>query len=293
MWLLALLLGADSSTVLKVPLAPAESVAVTVAGAGTPVLLVPGLFGSAYAFRDLAPRLVAAGYRTVIVEPLGIGGSARPPNADYSLTAQAARLAAVLDTLALRGTLVVAHSAAGAMAFRLAAGRPDLVAGIVSIEGGPIEDPVTQGFRLAMKLAPLLKLLGPGNLIRGEVRRQLRSASGDTSWVTEPVIDGYTAGATRDMDATLDAFRAMARAREPRLLASLLVRVSCPVRLLVGGARHRSAPRPEEIALLRDSLPAFAVDTIPGVGHYLFEERPEAVVDAVVALGARHPGATP
>ena len=293
MWMLALLPAVDSGTTLMVRLAPAESVAVTLAGTGTPVLLVPGLFGSAYAFRGLAPRLVDAGHRTVIVEPLGIGASARPKGADYSLTAQAHRLASVLDTLGLRDVIVVAHSVAAAMAYRLAAERPDLVAGIVSIEGGPIEDAVTPSFRFAMKLAPLLKVLGPRQMIRSEVRRQLRSSSGDTSWITEAVIDGYTAGAVHDLGATLDAFRGMARAREPWPLASVLGRIACPVQLLVGAAPHDSGPSPEEIALLRASLPTFALVTVAGVGHFLFEERPGAVVDAVAAFSAVRPGATP
>jgi len=96
-----------------------------------------------------------------------------------------------------------------------------------------------------------------------------------------------------DLGATLDAFRGMARAREPWSLASVLGRIACPVQLLVGAAPHDSGPSPEEIALLRASLPTFALVTVAGVGHFLFEERPGAVVDAVAAFSAVRPGATP
>lgn len=286
MWILALLLLADSATVRTVALAPAESVAVRLSGHGQAVVLVPGLFGSAYAFRDIAPRLVAAGYRAVIIEPLGIGGSARPREADYSLTAQARRIGAVLDTLGVRDAIVVAHSVAGAMVFRLAIERPDLVAGIVSIEGGPVEDATTPGFRLAMKLAPVLKLLGARDVIRDQVTRQLASSSGDPAWVSDAVIEGYTADAVRDLGATLDAFQGMARAREPWPLGPALERIACPVRLVLGGAPHRSSPRPAEIEVLRAALGAFAVDSVPGAGHFVFEEQPEAVLRSVHALRA-------
>src|SRR3954470_9594617 len=78
-----------------VPVAPAESLRVTVAGSGKSVILVPGLFGSAYGYRHLLVLLPAAGFRTIVIEPLGIGRSPRPRLANYSLTAQADRIGAV------------------------------------------------------------------------------------------------------------------------------------------------------------------------------------------------------
>ena len=60
---------------------------------------IPGLFGSRFGFRNVVPRLTEAGYRVIVIEPLGIGSSARPEGSDYSLTAQADRIAVVLDTL--------------------------------------------------------------------------------------------------------------------------------------------------------------------------------------------------
>src|SRR5256885_9639733 len=88
MWLLTVLLLADTSRAFSIALAPAESVWVTVEGAGDPVVLIPGLFGSAFGYRRVLRGLVDAGYRTIVIEPLGIGTSARPEHADYSLTAR-------------------------------------------------------------------------------------------------------------------------------------------------------------------------------------------------------------
>jgi pimeloyl-ACP methyl ester carboxylesterase len=196
LFLLALPLAADTATVQTIAVAPAESIAVTVVGHGEPVVFIPGLFGSAFAFRNIAPRLAEAGFEAVIIEPLGIGGSARPRSADYSLTAQAARVAAVLDTLGLRDAVVVAHSIGGSIAFRLAFHRPDLVAGIVSIEGGPAEEATTSGFRFAMHFAKLLRF-GGSRLLRSQVDREMKQASGDSSWVTDAIVTGYTAARAR------------------------------------------------------------------------------------------------
>ena len=48
-------------------------VVATGSGGGPAVVLLPGLFGSAYGFRVVGPLLNAAGYRVIIVEPLGVG----------------------------------------------------------------------------------------------------------------------------------------------------------------------------------------------------------------------------
>lgn len=134
---LLLLFAADTtSRPVVVSVAPAESLWVAEAGAGEPVVLIPGLFGAGYGYRKVVPLLVASGYRAIVIEPLGVGRSGRPARADYSLTAQADRIGAALDSLAVSGAIVVAHSVVSTMALRLAIRRPDLVRGIVSLEGG-------------------------------------------------------------------------------------------------------------------------------------------------------------
>jgi 3-oxoadipate enol-lactonase len=287
MWLLALLALADTTQVFVLGVSPAESLEVTVVrgpavAREAPVVLIPGLFGSAFAYRGVIPKLTAAGYRVIVIEPLGVGSSARPERADYSLTAQADRIATALDQLGVVGAIVVAHAVGASIAYRLAYRRPELVRGIVALEGGPAEAAATPGFRRAMRLAPWVKLFGGARLIRNKIRAYLIAASGDTTWVSEAVMDGYTAGAARDLDGTLKAYIRMARSRERERLRSHLGEIRCPVRLIIGGAPHDGAPPPEEVALLAAALPAFAVDTVTGAGHFLYEERPQAVVAAVL-----------
>lgn len=286
MWLFALVLFTDSSHVFRVAVAPAESIRVTVAGSGPPVVLVPGLFGSAFGFRNLVPELTAAGFQVVVLEPLGIGSSPRPESADYSLTAQADRLASALDHLGLTDAIVVGHSVGASMAFRLAYRRPDLVRGLVSLDGGPTETAATRGFRKAMLYAPWVKWMGGAKLIRKKIRSYLEAGSGDPSWVSDEVVRGYTQGASEDLDGTLKAYLRMASSREPERLAPHLAAIRCPVRLLIGGVKHEGGIRPEEIVLLGQRLQAFSVDTVPGAGHFVYEERPHRVLEEVQALMA-------
>ena len=289
MWLLALLLIPDSGSVshaFMVPVAPAESLSVEATGRGDPVVLIPGLFGSAFGFRKLVPLLVDAGYRAIVIEPLGVGASARPEKANYSLTSQADRIAAVLDSLHVRHALVLAHSIGGSEAFRLAYRRPDLVRALLSIEGGPTEKAITPAFKRALRLAPWIKLFGGIRLIRRKIRGMLMDSSGDASWVTDAVVLGYTAAAARDLDATIKAYLAMANAREPEQLAPHLSQIRCPVRLMVGGARHDGDVGVREVELLERTLPAFVLDSVPAAGHFIQEEEPGALLAGVARLKA-------
>jgi len=286
--LLALaLIGTPAPEIRRVVVSPAETLHVEVAGEGDPVVLIPGLFGSAYGFRHVIPLLLEAGYRTIVIEPLAIGQSSRPEGADYSSGAQAIRLAAALDSLGVHQAFIIAHSAAASSAFRLAYRRPDLVAALLSIDSGPAETVATPGFRRAMRLAPLLKLFGVG-LLRRKIRGQLVDASGDPHWVTDEVVRAYTEPATRDLSGTLKAFRAMAHAREPEALAPHLGEIHAPVALLVGGAPHEAGVVPGEIDAMRQVIPSLGVEMVPGAGHYLQEERPDAVAGALQHLRSRY-----
>src|SRR5437867_9493500 len=230
MWPLALLVLADSSHAFPLVLPRAESLQVAVAGAegGAPVVLIPGLFGAAFAYRKVIPRLTEAGYRAIVIGPLGVGNSGRPEHADYSLTAQADRIAGALDQLGVTWAVIVAHATSASIAYRLAYRRPDLVRAVVSLEGGPVEAAATPGMRRAMQLAPWIKLFGGVRLIRKKIRENLIALSADPSWVSDSVVDGYTAGAARDLDGTLRGYLAMAASRERERLEPRLSAITCP-----------------------------------------------------------------
>jgi pimeloyl-ACP methyl ester carboxylesterase len=155
---------------------------------------------------------------------------------------------------------------------------------LVLLEGGGAERAAGPGFRRAMKNSPGLQFF-PG-LMRSAIRKGMTSASGDASWVTDEVVTEYTRGAFRDLPATLDAYRAIARAKEPDDIADRLREVGVPVQLLLGGARHSAGPPDEEVRALVSGLATLTIDTVAGAGHHLAEERPDVVVQALAGAGA-------
>ncbi len=282
MGMLVLLLAVGATGLTTITVAPDEDLVVLDEGAGRPVVLLPGLSGCAYGFRKITPLLHEQGYRTIIVEPLALGQSARPDGADYTLTAQADRVARVLDELEVTGALVVAQGVGFSMALRLALARPDQVGALVSIEGGPAETAATPTMKTGLKLAKLLAKVVGSQFIRKGAIDALKDSSGDASWVDGRTAREYIKGARRDMDGTLNAFIAMAEQPEPYELRPRLGEVAQPVLVLLGGAEHHGALGDEDVATLRDGLPDATFRTVAGAGHFLYEERPEAIVAALV-----------
>ena len=283
---LGLLGPLDTAAVVRdIPVARGEFLRTTSVGSGRPVVLIPGLFGAAFGYRRIVGPLAELGYRAIVVEPLGFGWSAHPRRANYSLSAQAVRVAAVLDSLGIHKALIVAHSTGGSIALRLAYERPDLVEGILSIDGGPAETAATPGLRRAMRFGGMLtKALLQPDAFRGEVRREIVANSSDTSWVTPAIVAGYTEGATADLSGAIDAWQGMAKSVESESLLARLGDCRVPVRLLVGAVPHQSGVGADQIALLARRLPDFSVDSVAGSGQYVQEEQPEAVLAALEKL---------
>jgi pimeloyl-ACP methyl ester carboxylesterase len=269
-----------------IAVAPQENLAVVDEGPpqGRVVVLVPGLSGCAYSFRKVTPLLHDQGIRTVIIEPLGLGLSDRPRDADYTLTAQAARLATVLDQMDMQGAVFVSQGVATSMVLRLALARPELVAGVISIEGGAAESAATATVRSQLKLTKLVAKLGGANLLRERYAENLAKASGDASWIDRRAVNRYFRGPRRDLSATLDALHAMTEQEEPLTLGPRLGEIMVPVRVLCGAADHAGGLEPTERELLARSLPDVGIYDVPDVGHFIQEERPRTVVSATVAL---------
>jgi pimeloyl-ACP methyl ester carboxylesterase len=283
---LALLAGApDSAVVRDIEVAPGETLRITTIGEGQPLVFIPGIFGAAFGYRTITGPLAARGYQCIIVEPLGYGWSSHPKHADYSFTAQTERISRALDRLGVTRALFVAQSSGAAIAFRLAIARPGLVRGLLSIDGGPAESAATPGMRKAFRFGGLLaKLAFDEVMLRHDVRREIVLNSGDTTWVTDAVIRGYTAGQAADMHGSIDAFQQMSKSTEEGSLADRLQDCAVPVRLLVGTVPHPAEVTRDQRQLLSAKLPNFKADSVAGSGQYIQEEQPAAVLAAVARL---------
>ena len=277
--------GAQDLRTLGIVVAPAETLHVELSGNGDPVVIVPGIWSSAYGFRKVTPRLASAGVRVIIIEPLGVAFSSRPHGADYSLTAQSRRVAAVLDSLDVTSALFVGQALSASMLLRLAVESPRLVDGIVSLEGGASEQSATPGLRRGLAIASFLFRIFPSHrLIRYRVRTSLENVSGDKSWITPETVDAYMASFNTSITQTFAAYRAMASSTEAFSLGPRMTSLTFPVELMLGTAPHYGGLEPSETAQLEKHLRGLRITRVPGAGHLLNEERPGDVAAAILKM---------
>lgn len=140
---------------------------------GPAVVLVHGTLAWSGTYRPLMERLADAGYRAIAVDLPPFGFSERPANEDYGRAAQATRIAALFDALALDHVVLVGHSFGGGATVEAAMTLGDRVRGLVLLDaalalGQPASDPPlpfalrpTRGALVATTLTNPL-MIGPG-----------------------------------------------------------------------------------------------------------------------------------
>jgi len=264
---------------------PLAAVPASPRSATTPmVVLLPGPIGSAFAMRHLTGALTREQVPTAVVDLLGMGESGKPSGADYSLARQSERLLAVIDTLAIERVLIVAQGTSATAALRLAALAPSRVLGVISIAGGPVDVQGSRNVDLALALAPMLDNRFGRALGRRRFRSAVREQSADAAWCTDNVLRAYLEPFDRNLAVALRALRSMAEAKEPTPVKVHLAEIHVPVQLLVGDKRSASTPTDAQIALMTHAIADFRVDTIARAGTMIHEERPEAVISAILRM---------
>jgi len=238
------------------------------AGQGSPVLLIHGLGASTFSYRYTIPEL-SRHFRVIAPDLLGFGYSARPADADYSLTAQARRLRALLDALGIERAAVVGHSMGGALAMRFATSYAERVSRLVLIDSA-VDRELRRGGRLVWLFQALLPV---GALFtihsRRFRRRALRVSVHDPAHVTDEVVEGYFRPAR--MKGHLRALgRTMASWWQDELVEP--ERIAQPTLLLWGEHDRLLPPRVGEELARR--IPNAKLMVVPSAGHQVPEEQP-------------------
>jgi lipase len=127
-------------------------------GRGEPIVALHGLTASYVNFIGIAERL--AGRRPLFAVDLRGRGDSDKPDGPYGMAQHARDVAAAMRAMRLGASVIVGHSMGAFVATALAAQEPELVAGLVLIDGGyvpAIAIPQSQGLDAA--LAPRIMQL--------------------------------------------------------------------------------------------------------------------------------------
>jgi pimeloyl-ACP methyl ester carboxylesterase len=103
-------------------------------GRGAPIVAVHALTASYLSFGGIAERL--AGRRPLLALDLRGRGDSDKPEGPYGMEQHAADVACAMRAMGLSRAVVVGHSMGAYVAAALAASEPELVAGLVMLDGG-------------------------------------------------------------------------------------------------------------------------------------------------------------
>ncbi len=237
-----------------------------------PVVIAHGLFGSARNWGAIA-RALATDRAVIAVDLRNHGQSAWDDSHTYPDLA--ADLAEVLEAEGTPADLI-GHSMGGKAAMVLALIRPDLVRRLAVIDIAPMAYGHTQqGYIDAMRGLDLTGLSS-----RAEADRQLSAA------VPDPGVRGFLLQSL-DLRADPPRWRLNLDALEMNMPAILgwpapEGQFERPALFLAGGASDYV--QPEHRPAIRAAFPAARIARIPGAGHWLHAEAPEATADTLRAF---------
>lgn len=259
-----------------------------IGGDGPPLLLVHGWPETWYAWRLLMPTL-AQHFEVIAVDQRGIGLSDKPETG-YDTGTLARDLVALMDALGHERFAVVGHDTGFAISYALAADHPDRVerVALAEIPGspgtvpapplfvpGPLNDRVWHlGFNRIDKLNEQL-VAGREDLFFGwEFDAAARKLPDDViDYYVSVLSDPESLHGTFQWYRALDETIAQDGERKSR-------RLTMPV-LAIGGEASFGEHVGEAVQAVADDVQSLV---IPGVGHFVAEEAPEQMLDALTGF---------
>ncbi|MBI3454992.1 MAG: alpha/beta fold hydrolase [Candidatus Rokubacteria bacterium] len=246
-----------------------------------PVVLLHGLAGHARTWDHVAEAM-AARFRILALDQRGHGESGWAPDGDYRASTMAADLAAVVEALALPRFSLVGQSMGARVAIVFAAAHPGRVERLVLVDMGPeIAPEGLRRIRTTVSQAPeeldseeeayrLLRAAAPRYrepLLRHRVRHSLAPLpNGKLTWKHDKVLRDRAREGNRDIPS----------------LWPELARITCPTLIVRGG--ESDVLSPQIAARMLDVLPEGRLVEIPGAGHTVPGDQPEAFIQAVLAF---------
>lgn len=245
------------------------------AGHGPALVLVHGLLGYSFSWRNAIPML-ARERKVIAVDMPGAGFSECFSALDGRLVAAAQRLKAFLETIRAFPCDLVGSSYGGTTALRLAALQPECIRTLVLVSPANPWSHIGRK-RLALLRIPTVGGLFPkvGRCIGPLPQYFLSRMYGDASRLSEETVRGYSLPVARP--GVLEHAVKITRSwhEDMRELQREMPKAAAVPTLLVWGGNDRLVEQASMEPLRRNFKTAKTV-VLEGLGHLPYEESPEA-----------------
>jgi pimeloyl-ACP methyl ester carboxylesterase len=243
--------------------AGAVTIQVAVYGEGETVVLLPGNGRGTEDFDDLSQRLVRAGYRAVLPQPRGIGGSVGPLDG-LTLHDLGTDVATVITAVGGAPVTIVGHAFGNRIARVVATDHPTLVQQVILVAAGGMIPP-------SPETQEAIRRASETGLAREERLAALRRAYFATGNDPGPWESGWH----------IPVSNAQRAANSATPVQAWWAGGSAPM-LVLQGAEDASAP-PENARRLLEAYGArITVVEIPGAGHAMLPEQPERIASEIL-----------
>jgi len=249
-------------------------------GSGPTLLLVHGLLGYSFSWRNCLPA-VAQHFTVYAVDLPGTGYSERPRHLDCCLRTSAERLLRFMDDVGIATCDLLGTSHGGALAITAAALAPARFGRLVLV--APANPWSPRGKFLSVLLTswpvqPMFLAAFPHLSFVHE--HYFRRLYGDPRRISPGTFEGYRAAL--EQERTFDYALNIMRTWNPDMqsVKESLPKIADIPTLLIWGDRD-TAVSPASMKPLQQSLHNCRVLVMPGIGHLPYEEAPEEFVRAV------------
>lgn len=251
---------------------------VAMSGSGPPLVLLHGFTGSGEIWAPLRAGFSAA-HTVIAVDLPGHGRSSAPADPQrYTLTRFADDLAHVLDALAVERTALLGYSMGGRAALRFALSHGDRLAALILESTSPgISDDALRSERLASdnSLADSIERDGIERFV--ERWEQLPLWSSQSNLSDDARAKLHAQRLENDPAGLANSLRGAGAAVELPVL-DRLAEIHAPTLLIAGALDSKYV---ELGRLIQKSLPDARMAIVPGAGHAVHFERPDAFATAM------------